>query len=61
MGFGIAASLLIDATVIRLVLMPALLGLLGERAWYLPAWLEWLPHLEVEGHVEAAPETHLPA
>ncbi len=57
MGFGVAASLLIDATVIRLVLMPALLGLLGERAWYLPAWLEWLPHLEVEGHVEAVSET----
>ena len=53
MGFGIAVSLLIDATLIRLVLMPAVLALLGERAWYLPSWLDWLPHVEIEGHVEA--------
>ena len=58
MGFGVAVSLFIDATLIRLVLMPALLGLLGERAWYLPAWLEWLPHVEIEGHADAEPETH---
>jgi len=49
MGFGIAVSLLIDATIVRLVLLPAVLALLGERTWYLPSWLEWLPHLEVEG------------
>jgi len=49
MGFGVAVSLLIDATVVRLVLLPAVLALLGERTWYLPGWLEWLPHLEVEG------------
>ena len=54
MGFGVAVSLLIDATVVRLVLLPAVLALLGERTWYLPSWLEWLPHLEVEG---AAPPT----
>ncbi len=48
MGFGIAVSLLIDATLVRLVLMPAVLALLGERTWYLPYWLGWLPHLEVE-------------
>jgi RND superfamily putative drug exporter len=53
MGFGVAVSLLIDATLIRLVLLPAVLALLGERAWYLPSWLEWLPHVEIEGHVEA--------
>ena len=53
MGFGIAVSLLIDATLIRLVLLPAVLALLGERAWYLPSWLEWLPHVEIEGHAEA--------
>ena len=49
MGFGVAVSLLIDATVVRLVLLPAVLALLGERTWYLPRWLGWLPHLEVEG------------
>jgi RND superfamily putative drug exporter len=49
MGFGIAVSLLIDATLIRSVLLPATMELLGDRNWYLPSWLEWLPHLEVEG------------
>ncbi len=57
MGFGVAAALLIDATIIRSVLMPSLMALLGERNWYLPSWLEWLPHLEVEGHAaEQHPE-----
>jgi RND superfamily putative drug exporter len=48
MGFGIAVSLLLDATVIRSVLVPAAMQLLGDRNWYLPGWLEWLPHLELE-------------
>jgi RND superfamily putative drug exporter len=52
MGFGVAAALLIDATVVRSVLVPAAMTLLGERNWYLPAWLDWLPHVEVEGHEE---------
>ena len=37
------------ATVVRLVLLPAVLAMLGDRAWYLPGWLEWLPHVEIEG------------
>ena len=49
MGFGVAVSLLIDATVVRLVLLPAVLAMLGDRAWYLPGWLEWLPHVDIEG------------
>jgi uncharacterized membrane protein YdfJ with MMPL/SSD domain len=49
MGFGVAASLLIDATLIRSVLVPAAMTLLGTRNWYLPQWLEWLPQLRVEG------------
>jgi uncharacterized membrane protein YdfJ with MMPL/SSD domain len=48
MGFGVAVALLIDATVIRSVLLPSVMKLLGERNWYLPRWLEWLPRLEVE-------------
>jgi putative drug exporter of the RND superfamily len=48
MGFGVAIALLIDATIVRLVVIPAAMGLLGERNWYLPAWLEWLPHVEIE-------------
>jgi RND superfamily putative drug exporter len=39
MGVGLGAAILIDATVIRGVLLPATLGLLGERAWYLPRWM----------------------
>ena len=49
MGFGVAVSLLIDATLIRLVLLPAAMKLLGEWNWYLPRWLGWLPHMEIEG------------
>jgi RND superfamily putative drug exporter len=40
---GLAAAILIDATVIRGILLPATLALLGDRAWYLPRWLRWLP------------------
>ncbi|HUZ15050.1 MAG TPA: MMPL family transporter [Gaiellaceae bacterium] len=54
MGFGVAVALLLDATVIRSVVLPSLLGLLGERSWYLPRWLEWIPHMEVES-AESAP------
>jgi putative drug exporter of the RND superfamily len=49
MGFGVAVALLLDATVVRGVVVPASMALLGERNWYLPRWLEWLPHVEVEG------------
>ena len=42
-GVGLASAVLIDATVVRGILVPAALVLLGERTWYLPGWLEWLP------------------
>jgi RND superfamily putative drug exporter len=48
MGFGVAVALLIDATVIRSVILPAAMALLGRWNWYLPRWLGWLPHMEVE-------------
>jgi RND superfamily putative drug exporter len=48
MGFGIAVALLIDATIIRSVLLPAAMRLLGDWNWYLPSWLEWLPRIEIE-------------
>jgi len=55
MGFGVAVALLLDATVVRLVLVPAAIKLLGERNWYLPSWLRWLPDIHVEGaRAEAA-------
>jgi putative drug exporter of the RND superfamily len=49
MGFGVAVALLIDATIIRSVLLPAVMHLLGPANWYLPSWLSWLPRLDVEG------------
>jgi len=48
MGFGVAIALLLDATVIRSVVLPSTLTLLDRRSWYLPRWLDWLPHVEVE-------------
>ena len=63
-GFVLAAGVLIDAFVIRMTLMPALMHLLGEKAWYLPRWLDKiLPDLDVEGtklvagHDQPAPES----
>jgi putative drug exporter of the RND superfamily len=48
MGFGVAVALLVDATVVRSVVIPAAVRLLGERNWYLPQWLEWLPAIAIE-------------
>jgi putative drug exporter of the RND superfamily len=48
MGFGVAVALILDATVIRSIVLPSLMALLGDRSWYLPRWLEWIPRMEVE-------------
>ena len=48
-GFGLAVAVLIDATVIRSILVPASMAILGKWNWYLPSWLNWLPNLNVEG------------
>lgn len=48
-AFALATGILVDAFVVRMVLVPAALSLLGERAWWLPRWLGWLPELDVEG------------
>jgi uncharacterized membrane protein YdfJ with MMPL/SSD domain len=48
MGIGLAAAVLIDATIVRAVLLPATMKLLGDWNWYLPKWLDWLPRLEHE-------------
>ncbi len=53
MGFGVAVALLVDATIVRTVLVPASMKLLGERNWYLPSWLNWVPDVHVEGHTSA--------
>ena len=49
MGFGVAIALLLDATIIRSVVVPATMTLLGRWNWYLPSWLNWLPDVHVEG------------
>ncbi|HEU5362630.1 MAG TPA: MMPL family transporter [Gaiellaceae bacterium] len=59
MGVGLAVAILIDATLIRAVLLPATMKLLGDWNWYLPRWLEWLPSLSHEAKDEAAAEQEL--
>jgi len=50
-GIGLAAAVLIDATLIRMVLVPATMELLGDRNWWLPGWLDrLLPRIQVDGH-----------
>ena len=52
LGVGLAMAVLIDATIIRGVLLPATMKLLGDWNWYLPGWLEWLPHVTHEHELE---------
>jgi uncharacterized membrane protein YdfJ with MMPL/SSD domain len=52
LGVGLAMAVLIDATIIRGVLLPATMKLLGDWNWYLPGWLEWLPHVTHEPELE---------
>ncbi len=52
-GLGLATAVLVDATVVRMVLVPSTMELLGDRNWWIPRWLDRiLPHLEVEGHAD---------
>ena len=65
LGVGLAVAVLIDATVIRGVLLPASMKLLGDWNWYLPKWLEWLPRLKLEADLRddnaAAPDVPIPS
>ena len=54
-GFGLAVAVLLDATIVRTVLVPATMRLLGKWNWYYPAFLEWVPRIGIEGEVETAP------
>ena len=58
MGFGLAIAVLLDATVVRAVLVPSTMKILGEWNWYLPRWLEWLPTLAPESEQPPAPPRH---
>jgi putative drug exporter of the RND superfamily len=55
-GLGLSVAVLLDATVIRAILLPAVMALLGERNWYLPRWLRWLPKIEHGASAAPAPE-----
>jgi uncharacterized membrane protein YdfJ with MMPL/SSD domain len=55
LGFGLAVAVFLDATIVRSVLLPASMRLLGEWNWWLPSWLDWLPHVTIEGIEEPAP------
>jgi RND superfamily putative drug exporter len=60
-GVGLASAVLIDATVVRIVLVPATMTLLGERNWWLPAWLDrLLPNLDIEGGAGLPEPTYEP-
>jgi RND superfamily putative drug exporter len=48
-GIGLAAAVLIDATIVRMLIVPAVMTLFDRKAWWLPRWLRWLPDLDVEG------------
>ena len=57
MGTGLATAILLDATIVRMLLVPATMELLGDRNWWLPRWLDRiLPNIDVEGHAEVADE-----
>jgi len=48
-GFGMAVAVLIDSTIVRMILVPAIMELFGAKAWYFPSWLSWLPQINIEG------------
>ena len=60
MGFGLAVAVFLDATIVRSVLVPSAMKLLGDRNWYLPKWLQWLPKVDVEGHAAAERQVVVP-
>ncbi len=49
LGFGLAIAVLLDAFVVRVIVAPAMISLIGDRYWWLPRWLEWLPRIDIEG------------
>lgn len=56
MGFGLGAAVLLDATIVRSLLVPSVMRILGRHAWYLPSWMEWIPNISIEGHSPEVPE-----
>ena len=54
-GFGLGVAVLLDATVVRTILVPSSMKLLGKANWWLPSGLHWLPRIGIEGHETAQP------
>jgi RND superfamily putative drug exporter len=57
MGLGLAVAILVDATIVRSLLLPSIMKLLGDWNWYLPRFLDWIPRITLEGE----PGTATPA
>ena len=55
MGLGLATAIFVDATIVRVVLVPASMKLMGDANWWFPKWLEWLPRLDIEGEAALPP------
>ncbi len=55
MGFGLAVAIILDATIVRSILVPATMKLLGDLNWYFPSWLRWLPEIHIEGTPDPEP------
>jgi len=55
MGLGLATAIFVDATIVRVVLVPASMKLMGDANWWFPRWLEWLPRLDIEGEAALPP------
>lgn len=55
MGFGLAVAIILDATIVRTILVPATMKLLGDNNWYFPTWLEWMPQIHIEGSPDTKP------
>ena len=51
-GFGLAVAVFVDAAIIRSILLPAIMRLLGDWSWYIPGWLNWIPRLTIEAELE---------
>ena len=61
LGIGLAVAVLLDATIVRAVLLPSVMKLLGDWNWYLPSWLEWMPQIATEPTAGPAPSPALVA
>ena len=55
MGLGLATAIFVDATIVRVVLVPASMKLMGDANWWFPKWLEWLPRVDIEGEAALPP------